>query len=445
MKKRTTIYVCTACKAETKKWVGSCLSCDEWGTITEREEATPVKTGIRAPAAQRTLTALTDIPASSLTERFASGINEWDRVLGGGILPGSFLILTGDPGIGKSTLLLMVANALSARATVHYYSSEESLAQLKQRADRIGCASSALLLSDCAHLGDIIETSISQRPDLVILDSIQNCADTTESTAALRDAGHALLQFCKQQNIAVITTAHITKEGVMAGPKMLEHLADAVFYLKGEEHWNIRVLRSVKNRFGTTNEIGFFEMDERGLQPVDNINAYTISHTAPAPGAVITCSMEGNRLVLLELQALCVPTKYSLPQRVITGVDQKRVLLIVALLEKYLSLKLSQCDIFFSVTGGISSKESSNDLAIALALTSSYLQTPLPGKSLAFGELSLTGRIQSVKQSAQRIAQARAFGRTHIYTPATTGSQTPSPEGVYELSRLAEILTLFEG
>jgi DNA repair protein RadA/Sms len=349
-------------------------------------------------------------------ERMLSGIKEWDRVLGNGIMPSSLLILTGDPGIGKSTLLLQISNNLAAHYIVYYFSTEESLQQVKLRAQRLaGKINDNLMFSDDANLENIIATAKQQKPDLVIIDSIQNCyvsesQSTPGSVGQLREAAFALMRLAKENDITVIMSGHITKEGNIAGPKTLEHMVDGVFYLQGEDRWQTRVLRSVKNRFGTINELGFFEMQAHGLEEVPNINEQLLSEISYSPGSVLVSVLEGSRPLLLELQALTIESKLGFPQRVVSGLEQKQVVLIAAILEKYLQIKLSACDIFFKVSGGFKIKESSTDLGIALALLSSYFQQPLPEKSIVLGELSLTGQIKPINQINLFIREAEKFG-----------------------------------
>lgn len=377
--------------------------------------------------------------------RLCAGISEWDRVLGGGILPGSFLILTGDPGIGKSTLLLQVAHRLAASYEVLYFSSEESLSQVKNRATRLNCSDTSLLLSDESSLEQIIASAESRKPDVVILDSIQNCFLSSAhaipgSIGQLREAAFSLMRLAKEHNIAVITTGHITKDGHMAGPKLLEHMVDGVFYLQGEDKWSSRILRSVKNRFGTINETGFFEMHGDGLVEINDINRSLLAETSTAPGAALVSCIEGSRPILLEVQALCVTSKFGMPQRVVTGVDPKRIVLIAAILEKYLKVRFSSQDIFFKVAGGIKIKESSIDLGIALALLSSYFQKQLPSQSIGFGEISLTGQIKSINQAELRVREAEKFGLKTLFTAHSqqiqTSCTTKKFRNVYELLSL---------
>ena len=348
-----------------------------------------------------------------------SGIDEWDRVVGGGIMPSSLIILTGDPGIGKSTLLLQLSHNLAKSYSVYYFSTEESLQQVKQRARRLQCLGNDLLFSDRAELETIIATALEKKPDIIIVDSIQNCSATNANTlpgsiGQLRESVFHLMRLAKENDITIILTGHITKDGTIAGPKTLEHMVDAVFYLQGEDRWQSRMLRSVKNRFGPINELGFFEMRSNGLTEVPNINEQLLSEVHYSPGSVLFSVMEGSRPLLLELQALIIETKLAMPQRVISGIDHKQVMLIAAILEKYLHIKISKHDIFIKISGGFKVKGSSIDLAIALSLLSSYFQLPLPKKSIALGEISLTGQIKPINQITLFIKEAEKFGIERI-------------------------------
>lgn len=391
------------------------------------------------------LRTIDDIPIET-RKRMETGIKEWDRVMGGGILAGSFLILTGDPGIGKSTLLLQVADRIAKTHTVCYFSSEESLQQVKHRAVRLNCTAKSLLLSDEASLERILATAKQQMPALIILDSIQNCflaggSSLPGSVSQLRESAFHLMRLAKEYHIAVLTTGHITKDGYMAGPKMLEHMVDGVFYLQGEDRWHTRVLRSVKNRFGTIHETGFFEMHASGLEEVANINAQLLSNSSTDPGAVLITSIEGTRPLLLELQALCVTSKFGMPQRVVTGIDPKRVVLIAAILEKYLKVNFSSQDIFFKVASSLKVKDSASDLGIALALLSSFFQKPLPHKSIAIGELSLTGQIKPINQIDMRIKEAEKFGIQALLVSRSQKIQAKSK--IISFQNVYELLSLF--
>lgn len=380
-------------------------------------------------------------------KRMLCGIHEWDRVTGGGLMPGSFLILTGDPGIGKSTLLLQVAFQLAHTYNVLYFSSEESLEQVKQRAERLSCIHEKLLFSDQANLDELIATTLAYKPDVVIIDSIQNChsSDTHAlpgSVGQLKESAFRLMRLAKEHMITIMLSGHITKDGFMAGPKTLEHMVDAVFYLQGEDRWQTRVLRSVKNRFGTVNEIGFFEMEANGLQEVSNINQYLLEEVSHSPGSVLVSHLEGTRPILLELQALTIASKYGMPQRVVSGLESAQVVLIAAILEKYLKVKLSGQDIFFKVSGGFKIKGSSLDLGIALALLSSYFQKLLPEKCVALGELSLTGQIKPINHIGQHMSEIEKFGITKLFT-ARNQKLTSTHTKVHALSNVFQLLELF--
>jgi DNA repair protein RadA/Sms len=422
MAKQKTIFICSECGNNQPRWIGCCPECQSWNSYVE-ETIQPLGTIQTNAAPQKTtkLLRFNEIVSDS-KKRLTSNIHEWDRVMGGGILPGSFVILTGDPGIGKSTLLLQVADKLAVEHMVLYFSSEESLEQVKSRTERLGLSNTKLLFSDEPCLEAIIDMTLAQKPDLIILDSIQNCHFSSQpktmpgTIAQLREAAFYLMRLAKENNIAVLVTGHITKDGQMAGPKLLEHMVDAVFYLQGEDRWHMRILRSVKNRFGTINEIGFFEMQEQGLIEIANLNQQLLKDSSSTPGATLVCCLEGSRPILLELQSLCVESRFGIPQRVVTGIDQKRVILIAAILEKYLHIKFSSYDIFFKVSGGVKIQESSADLGIALSLLSNYFQKPLPEKTLAIGEVSLTGLISISNQMGTRIKEAEKFGITKILT-----------------------------
>jgi DNA repair protein RadA/Sms len=427
--------------------MGCCPECHAWDTFSA---STPAATAtIHGREITSKVTSM--IQLNSVTEqpreRMMSSIAEWDRVMGGGIMRSSLLILTGDPGIGKSTLLLQVSNQLAQRYTVYYFSTEESLHQVKLRATRLGTINDQLLFSDQANLDAIITTAREGKPDVLIIDSIQNCyLPGTQSlpggVGQLRESAFLLMRLAKEHDITVIITGHITKEGVIAGPKTLEHMVDAVFYLQGEDQWHTRVLRAVKNRFGTINEIGFFEMEQSGLREVPNINEHLINDATHSPGSVLVSVMEGSRPLLLELQALTVESKLSMPQRVISGLDHKQVMLIAAILQKYLHVKLSMHDIFFKVSGGFKVRESATDLGVALALLSSYFQQPIPEHAIALGEISLTGHIKPINQITMFIKEAEKFGLERILV-AKNQKVDGSSCKVLRFQHVYELLSLF--
>ena len=448
MTKNKSSFNCSNCGYRPPKWLGCCPECNTWGSITEIETKPFGFQNKQSGVANTQKMVPLHTVNTTQQSRMCSGIDEWDRVLGGGIVPGSFLILTGDPGIGKSTLLLQIAHALANTYRVFYFSSEESLQQIAQRAQRLGCMHENLLCSDEAQLESIIATATEQKPDIVVIDSIQNCYSANSqvlpgSIGQLREAGFELMRMAKEQTIATILTGHITKEGTIAGPKMLEHMVDGVFYLQGEDRWQTRMLRSVKNRFGALGELGFFQMESVGLQEMPDINQYLLNEATFSPGSVLTSSLEGSRSVLLELQALLVPTKFGIPQRVISGIDQKQVLLIAAILEKYLQIKLSSYDLFFKVSGGFKIKDNSADLAIALSLLSNYFQKPLPSKSLVLGEISLTGHIKPINLISLHSKEAQKFGFKHIVLAKNQKIESSAIPALY-FNNVYELLSLFD-
>ncbi|MDR3550721.1 MAG: DNA repair protein RadA [Candidatus Babeliales bacterium] len=455
MAKVKTSFKCTNCTYTTLRWLGCCPECKEWDSFVEQQPSISFgntkQSFSSAGSSSGSTISMVELGTVDITpkDRMLSGIKEWDRVVGGGIMPSSLLILTGDPGIGKSTLLLQICNSLAQNYSVFYFSTEESLQQVKQRAERLGCINSKLLFSDQADLESIINTTQQAKPDLLVIDSIQNCYMAESqvipgSIGQLREAAFRLMRLAKEHDITTIISGHITKEGNIAGPKTLEHMVDGVFYLQGEDRWQTRVLRSVKNRFGTINEIGFFEMQTNGLTEVPNINEQLLSEVSYSPGSALVSVIEGSRPLLLELQALTIESKLGFPQRVVSGLDQKQVVLIAAILEKYLHIKLSMHDIFFKVGGGFKIKGSSADLGIALALLSSYFQQPLPEKSIALGEISLTGQIKPINQINIFIKEAEKFGIEQLLV-AHNQKIDSSTALVHKFSSVYELLSLFKG
>lgn len=447
MAKSQSFFTCQNCSFKTVKWLGQCPECKEWNSL-ERESASAIMPQAQKAVHARTVTMkkLEDVQTTS-HKRMICGINEWDRVTGGGLMLGSFVILTGDPGIGKSTLMLQVAFHLANSYSVLYFSSEESLEQVKQRAQRLSCIHEKLLFSDQANLDELIATTLSYKPHLVIIDSIQNCysSDTQAlpgSIGQLKESAFRLMRLAKENMITVMLSGHITKDGFMAGPKTLEHMVDAVFYLQGEDRWQTRVLRSVKNRFGAVNEIGFFEMQASGLQEVPNINQHLLEEVSHSPGSVLVSHLEGTRPILIELQALTIASKYGMPQRVVSGLESAQVVLIAAILEKYLKVKLSGQDIFFKVSGGFKIKGSGVDLGIALALLSSYFQKPLPEKCIALGELSLTGQIKPINHIGQHVSEIEKFGIAELFI-ARNQKFPQTHLKLHKLNNVFQLLELF--
>jgi len=446
MAKQSNYFQCSNCEHQSPKWQGCCPECRKWNTL-EETSSSPSQSKRSTPIKTTPLQSLDEISTKEQA-RFTSNISEWDRVTGGGIVPGSFSIVTGDPGIGKSTLLLQVCSEFAEKHKVFYFSTEESLSQVKIRFQRLDKQSKSLLFSTQATLEVITETCKKEKPDIVIIDSIQNIYSSENfslpgTMTQLRESSFHLMKLAKDNNIAVIVTGHITKEGNMAGPKILEHIVDAVFYLQKEDKWQTRILRSEKNRFGSINEIGFFQMTSKGMIPIDNINQHLIDDTKHAPGSVIISSLEGTRPLFLELQALCIQTQFSVAQRVATGIDHKQIVLIAAILEKYLHIKFSGCDIFFKLSGGIKTKDNSADLGIALALLSSYFQKPVPAKTIALGEVSLTGLIKPIQNIDIHTKEAAKFGFENLLISYDQKLEAKGPKHTKKFKSVYDLLQLF--
>ncbi|MBV8661411.1 MAG: DNA repair protein RadA, partial [Candidatus Dependentiae bacterium] len=425
---------------------GCCPECRKWNTLEEVSHlSSQPKTS--TPGKTTKLQSLDEISTQEQA-RFTTNISEWDRVTGNGIVPGSFSIVTGDPGIGKSTLLLQVCSELAQQHKVFYFSTEESLSQVKLRFQRLKNGSNKLLFSTQATLEIIVETCKQEKPDIVIIDSIQNIYSSENfslpgTITQLRETAFYLMKLAKDNNIAIIVTGHITKEGQMAGPKILEHIVDAVFYLQKEDKWQTRILRSEKNRFGSINEIGFFQMTSEGMIAIENINQHLIDDTKHTPGSVIISSLEGTRPVFLELQALCIQTQFSVAQRVATGIDHKQIVLIAAILEKYLHIKFSGCDIFFKLSGGIKIKDNSADLGIALTLLSSYFQKPVPAKTIALGEVSLTGLIKPIQNIDIHAKEASKFGFDNLLIAHDQKLEAKGTKHIRRFKSVYDLLQLF--
>lgn len=449
MAKSQTYFECLKCTYQTIKWVGCCPDCKEWNTldeITTTKIASKVKAAtIQSDKFLHTLDTITDTEQ----QRIISRCSEWDRVTGGGIVPGSFILLSGDPGIGKSTLLLQISTQIKDKHDIIYFSSEESLAQVKLRFERVQEQKiNNLLFSDQSTLETIVEICKQKKPKLVIIDSIQNIISQANNAlpgtiSQLKETTFHLMRLAKENNIAIIATGHITKEGNIAGPKLLEHMVDAVFYLQKEDQWQARTLRSIKNRFGSINEIGFFHMQQNGLQEVVNINQHLLEQTKHAPGSTLISSLEGTRPIFLELQALVVPLKAGIPQRVITGIDHKHVVLIAAILEKYLHIPLSKHDLFFKISGGLKTKDQTCDLGIALAILSSYFQQSLPAKTIALAEISLTGQIKPIHNVEIHAKECKTFGFSHMIISKDQVINSQTDTKMKKLSSVYELLQFF--
>lgn len=423
--KQKTLFYCTACGNETPKWAGKCPACGAWNTIAEQPE-TP-KAALRA-GKQKNFTARKACPITDLQSdeeiRFPTGMGELDRVLGGGAVKGSLVLVGGAPGIGKSTLMLQICSRLCESSKVLYVSGEESEHQLKLRARRLRVESDALYVLSETSLGDMLESVAAEQPDILIVDSIQTLYnDTLDSPAGsisqVKDCTMALMQLAKGQGITVFVIGHVNKEGSIAGPKVLEHMVDCVLYFEGDQHTSYRILRAAKNRFGATNEIGVFEMRDEGLSQVENPSEMLLSgRPDDAPGTCVTCVMEGVRPVLAEIQALVVTSAGGNPRRTSNGFDYNRAAMLLAVLEKRGGLRVSACDSYLNIIGGLWLDEPAADLAAVVALASSYLDRPVPGDLVAIGEVGLTGELRTVSQLAQRVGEARRLGFKKCVIPA---------------------------
>ncbi|MDE6969271.1 MAG: DNA repair protein RadA [Eubacterium sp.] len=437
MARAKTIYFCQECGHESSKWMGQCPGCRQWNTFVE--ETVERKAGASADKQIRAVrpVALADIEMKR-EERFTSGFPELDRVLGGGIVPASLVLVGGDPGIGKSTLLLQVCQKLSGqRISVLYISGEESLTQIKLRAQRIGEFTDSLTLLCETNLETIDGVIRREKPQAVIIDSIQtmyseNISSSPGSVSQVREATGAFMQLAKVLGITIFIVGHVTKEGVVAGPRVLEHMVDTVLYFEGDRHAAYRILRGVKNRFGSTNEIGVFEMRERGLAEVTNPSEYMLSgKPKDASGSVVACAMEGTRPILLEVQALVCRSNFGFPRRTADGTDTNRVNLLMAVLEKRLNLRLSECDAYVNIAGGIKMNEPALDLGIVLAILSSYKECCVDEKTICFGEVGLSGEVRAVNMAKQRILEARKLGFTTCILPKVSLDAQMQADGIH--------------
>lgn len=416
-KAKATAFFCKECGYESSKWMGQCPACKEWNTFVEEPTGKKESAGRRtAPLGQIKPSLLSEISLEQ-QDRMTTGYPELDRVLGSGIVAGSLMLVGGDPGIGKSTLLLQVCRNLAAQGqTVLYISGEESLKQIKLRANRIGEITGRLLFL-CETNLDTIEAAIAEvKPEVVVIDSIQTMfrdevSSAPGSVSQVRESTNVLMQIAKGQGIAIFLVGHVTKEGVVAGPRVLEHMVDTVLYFEGERSVSYRILRGVKNRFGSTNEIGVFEMQEKGLVEVENPSEYMLSgRPEEASGAVVACSLEGTRPLLLEVQALVTQTNFGMPRRTAAGTDYNRVNLLMAVLEKRCHYEMSRYDAYVNIAGGMKMNEPALDLAIVMALVSSLKDRPVSPKTILFGEVGLAGEVRAVSMADQRVNEAIKLG-----------------------------------
>ena len=448
MAKAKTLFYCTECGNETPKWQGKCAVCGAWNTIVEqpavdtrkKAASSHIPGGVGAVNRPR---ALSQVETTDEL-RFDTGMAELDRVLGGGAVRGSLVLVGGAPGIGKSTLMLQICDSLCRFANVLYVSGEESERQIKLRAERLGIRSEGLYLYSETNLEDIIASVQELKPDVLIVDSIQTLynGDNTASPGSVtqvKDCTMHLMQLAKGQGITIFVIGHVNKEGSIAGPKVLEHMVDCVLYFEGEQHNSYRILRAAKNRFGATNEIGVFEMEDKGLVEVPNPSEVLLSgRPKDTPGTCVTCVMEGNRPVLAEVQALMTASAYGNARRSCNGFDYNRAMMLLAVLEKRGGLMVSNCDAYINVIGGLSLDEPAADLAMVIALASSFRDKTVPFDLVAIGEVGLTGELRPVNALGQRLSEVQRLGFTKCLIPYRNTGKLSEPEGL-ELIRVKNI------
>ncbi len=449
MAKSKTVFYCTQCGNESLKWQGRCPACGEWNTMTEHiEKPNPVGRGISAPVGtSRTAQRLCDVTSDSEI-RFSTGMGELDRVLGGGAVAGSLVLVGGAPGIGKSTLLLQICGSLCTGRSVLYVSGEESERQLKLRAERIGVFSESLYILSETRLSDIVEAVEILKPDILIVDSVQTMYheqndSTPGSVSQVKDCTMALMQLSKSQGITVFVVGHINKDGAIAGPKVLEHMVDCVLYFEGDANFSYRLLRSAKNRFGSTNEIGVFEMGDKGLTEVPNPSQMLLEgRPEGASGTCVACVMEGTRPVLAEVQALVSKTSFNVPRRTADGFDFNRAALLLAVAEKRAGMKLNLFDAYINVIGGLQLNEPAADLPVILAVASSYRDAAISDDLAAIGEVGLTGEIRSVSHMEQRLGEVARLGFKKCIIPKNGSEKLEIPTGltVYRVRNLREAI-----
>lgn len=427
MGKLKTVYICTECGYESPKWYGKCPECGEWNTFSEdvRSDEPPSKqktAGIISDGDCSAVESINDVEIAD-EYRYVTGIKELDHVLGGGIVKGSVILLGGDPGIGKSTMLLQICGKLSEKANILYISGEESKAQLKLRAKRLGVAGSSLMVAPYTDIGQVVNAIMAEKPDMVMVDSIQtmNCATIASSSGSVtqvKECTAILTKVAKRAGIPIIIVGHVNKDGAIAGPKVMEHIVDTVLHFEGERTLSYRILRAVKNRFGSTNEIGIFEMEEDGLREVENPSVALLSERPTnVSGTCVSCIIEGTRPIFAEVQALVSKTGFGVPRRTSTGFDFNRTALLIAVLEKRAGYFFGNMDTYINVIGGLRLDEPAADLAVAIALISSLTDTVIDDGIVAFGEIGLGGELRSVAHAESRINEAEKLGFSEIILP----------------------------
>lgn len=441
MAKAKSVFYCTDCGNEVLRWQGQCPACGAWNTIVERpaepKGKTPKSTSGRRDSGGLGFARPRPITEVETTDelRFETGMSELDRVLGGGAVKGSLVLVGGAPGIGKSTLMLQICDNLCRFANVLYVSGEESERQIKLRAERLHVRGDGLYLMAETNLENILDAVGELKPDVLIVDSIQTLynGDLTTSPGSVgqvKDCTLALMNAAKGQGVTVFVIGHVNKEGSIAGPKVLEHMVDCVLYFEGEQQTTYRILRAAKNRFGATNEIGVFEMADSGLSEVPNPSEMLLEgRPTDTPGTCVTCAMEGVRPVLAEVQALLTPTSFNMPRRMVSGVDFNRTMLLLAVLEKRGGLMVNSCDAYVNVVGGLELEEPAVDLAMVIALASSFRDKPVPGDLAAVGEVGLTGELRAVSALNQRLSEVHRLGFTKCMVPSRS-VKVSAPDGL---------------
>lgn len=434
-KGKKSVFFCQNCGHEENKWLGQCPMCKEWNTFVEETVAVS-KVSVTKQAREAEVVALKNVE-TNCEERVHTSIEELDRVLGGGIVPGSLILVGGDPGIGKSTLLLQVCQKLCEKGKqVLYISGEESLRQIKLRANRMGEFTEDLLLLCETNLEIIKNVIETRKPEMVVIDSIQtmyseDVSSAPGSVSQVRESTNVFMQLAKGLGISIFIVGHVTKEGTVAGPRVLEHMVDTVLYFEGDRHASYRILRGVKNRFGSTNEIGVFEMRQNGLAEVKNASEFMLSgRPENASGSVVACSMEGTRPILLEIQALVCNSNFGLPRRTAAGTDYNRVNLLMAVLEKRAGMHLSNADAYVNIAGGIKINEPAIDLGIVMAIVSSYKNRPVDEKTIVFGEVGLSGEVRAVSMPEQRVGEAKKLGFETCIMPEVSKGMVKDIKGI---------------
>lgn len=424
MAKAKTVFFCKECGNESSKWLGQCPACKQWDTMVEQKiEKNIYKSSNRRTVSDNKAVILSQV-SSKEDERMTTNIGELDRVLGSGIVKGSLVLVGGDPGIGKSTLLLQMCRELaSIGKKVLYVSGEESTVQIKMRADRLGEFKGDMLLLSETNLDTVLDNIDEIKPEIVVIDSVQTMFKEDVNAAPgsisqVKETTNVLMHIAKEKGIATFIVGHVTKEGTVAGPRVLEHMVDTVLYFEGENQASYRMLRAVKNRFGSTNEIGVFEMQREGLVEIPNPSKYMLQgKPEDEPGSVVTTAIEGTRTILVEIQALVCRTSFNFPRRTSAGTDFNRVNLLLAILEKRLGMKLAECDAYVNIAGGMKVTEPAVDLALIMAVISSYRNVPISGRTIIFGEVGLTGEVRAVSQASQRVSEAIKIGFEKIIMP----------------------------